>query len=34
MAQEAVEEVGVVEGEVDIERFPLCPGLHCLNSTG
>ena len=32
MAQEAVEDVGVMEGEVHIELLPVCPGLHCLNS--
>ena len=31
MAQAAMEEVGVMEAEVDIELLPVCPGLHCLN---
>jgi hypothetical protein len=34
MAQAAMEEVGVMEAEVDIELLPVCPGLHCLNSRG
>ena len=34
MAQEAMEEVGAMEGEMGIELLPVCPGLHCLNSRG
>ena len=34
MAQEVMEEVGVMEAEVDIELLPVCPGLHYLNSRG
>ena len=32
MAQEAMEEVGAMEGEMGIELLPVCPGLQCLNS--
>ena len=34
MVQEAVEEVGVMEGEADTELLPICHGLHCINRRG
>lgn len=32
--EEVVEEVGVMEGEADIELLPICHGLHCINRRG
>lgn len=34
MVLEEVEEVGVMEGEADIELLPICHGLHCINRRG
>jgi hypothetical protein len=34
MVQEAVEEVGVMEGEADSELLPICHELHCINRRG
>ena len=34
MVQEAVKEVGVMEGEADIDLLPIYRGLHCINTRG
>ena len=34
MVQVAVEEVGVMEGEADIELLSIYHGLHCISRRG